>query len=346
MEGVASMDQVLSNKISNMGVVCAMLVVALHASMNEEVGTATWFVDRFVNDGLGRAAVPFFFVASGFFLAKHVGEPKWWAAAVRKRVKTLLVPHLFWNLLWILLPVVREFFKGLSHGAISVPAVHWPSPADWWGVLRPPPLGPTWYITTLFGFVLLSPLFVTLVRRCAPAALLSAATLHVAFYRQDLALWGTGRWLTQSVFNLEGIVFFLIGLDIALNKRKRPSRMQGNFLITLAFVATVVRMYAEAVNCPFLFDHARLFVIPGFLILLWRIVPSTQWPKWLVASAFPLYLVHYFAIDTLHRAICPHLSGLLLYGSKIGLAITISIAIGLAMRRVSGRLAALAFGGR
>ena len=340
------MDQALSNKISNMGIVCAMLVVALHASMNADVGTATWFVDRFVNDGLGRAAVPFFFMASGYFFAKHVGEPNWWAAAIRKRAKTLLIPFLFWNLLWILLPVVREFFKGMVHGAISIPAVHWPSPADWWGVLRPPPLGPTWYITTLFGFVVLSPLFVKLVRRCAPAAILSAALLHVAFYNPDPALWGQWRWLMQSIFNLEGIVFFLIGLDIVMNQRKLPSRMQGNCLIALALVATGVRMYAEAVHCPFLFDHVRLFVIPGFLVLLWRIVPPAQWPKWLVASAFPLYLIHYFVIDTLHRALCPHLSGLWLYGSKVGLAIVISIAIGLAMRRVSGRLAALAFGGR
>lgn len=340
------MNQELSNKISNMGIVCAMLVVALHASPNEEVGSMAWVVDRFVSDGLGRTAVPFFFMASGFFLAKHVGEPRWWTDAVRKRVKTLLLPHLFWNLLWILLPVLREFFKGLVHGAISSPVIHWPSLVKLWGVFQPPPLGPTWYITTLFGFVLLSPLFVTLVRRCAAAAILSAAVLHVAFYRQDLALWGTWRWLTQSVFNLEGMVFFLVGLDFALNKRKGPSRLQGNCLIALAFLATGVRMHAEAVNCPFLFDHVRLFVIPGFLVLLWRIIPSTPWPKWIVSSAFPLYLIHYFMVDTLHRAICPHLSGIWQYGSIVSLAVVLSIAIGIAMRRISGRLAMVAFGGR
>ena len=340
------MNQALSNKISNMGVVCAMLVVALHASMNADVGTATWYVDRFVNDGLGRAAVPFFFMVSGYFLAKHVGEPKWWPDAVRKRVKTLLVPHLFWNLLWILLPVVREFFKGLSHGAISIPAVRWPAPADWWGVFQQPPLGLTWYITTLFGFVVLAPLFVMLVRRCPSTTILFVVLLHIAFYDPNPALCGTWRWLTQSIFNLEGIIFFLIGFDFALNKRKAPSRTQGYFLMAIAFVATAVRMYSETTGCQPLYIHTRFFVIPGFLVLLWRLVPSTAWPKWLVASSFPLYLIHYFVIDTLHRVLCPHLSGLWLYGSKVGLAIVISIAIGLAMRCVSRRLSALAFGGR
>lgn len=339
-------DRELSNKVSNMGVVCAMLVVALHASPNEKAGSMAWFVDRFVSDGLGRAAVPFFFMVSGFFLAKHLVDPHWWPDAMRKRVKTLLVPHLFWNLLWILLPVLRGLCKGVAHGKFSLPAIHLPSLAALWGVLRPPPLGPTWYITTLFGFVVLSPLFVMLVRRCASATILSVALLHVVFYRQDMALWGTWRWLTQSIFNLEGIVFFLVGLDFALNKRNGPSRKQGNFLIALAILATAIRMYGEAVHCPSLTDPLRLFVIPGFLVLLWRIVPSTTWPKWLVASSFPLYLIHYFMVDTLHRAICPHLSGLWQYGSIICLAILSSIAISVAIRRISGRLAAVAFGGR
>ena len=55
-------DTALSSRISNMGVVCAMLVVALHICPNVEVGSFTWVVDRFINDGIGRAAVPYFFI--------------------------------------------------------------------------------------------------------------------------------------------------------------------------------------------------------------------------------------------------------------------------------------------
>ena len=141
-------------------------------------------------------------------------------------------------------------------------------------------------------------------------------------------------------------MFFLIGLNFALNKRKGPSRLQGDCLIALAFLATGVRMYGEANGFMSLYHHTRLFVIPGFLMFLWKIVPTTTWPKWLVASAFPLYLIHYFMVDTLHRAICPHLSGLWQYGTIVGLAIALSIAIGIVLRRTSGHLAMVSFGGR
>lgn len=305
-----------------------------------------WLVDRFISDGLGRAAVPFFFMVSGFFLAKHVGEPCWWSAAICKRAKTLLVPHFFWNLLWILLPIAREAFKSLAHGSSSMPSIRLPSFTILWGVLQPPPLGLTWFITTLFGFVVFSPLFVGLVRRHAIATILAVSLLHVAIYNPSPALWGHWRWLVQSIFNLEGLVFFLLGLDFALNKRKAPSRIPGTVLIAIAFMATGLRIYAETIGCAPLYLHARLFVIPGFLLLLWRIVPSVPWPKWLISTAFPLYVIHMFMVDTFHRALCPHLPRELQFGVIALLAILSSIGISVAMRWISPRFASWVFGGR
>ena len=71
-------DKALSNKIYNMGVVCAMLVVLLHIFPKVKAWSFTWCVDRFISDGLGRAAVPYFFVVSGFLLVRHVNEEGWW----------------------------------------------------------------------------------------------------------------------------------------------------------------------------------------------------------------------------------------------------------------------------
>lgn len=48
-------DQILSSKISNMSIVCAVLVALLHIDPKVEIGSLTWFVDRFFNDMLGRA---------------------------------------------------------------------------------------------------------------------------------------------------------------------------------------------------------------------------------------------------------------------------------------------------
>lgn len=71
-------DKALSNKISNMGVVCAMSVVMTHVFPKVEVRSFTWCVDRFIFDGVGLVAVPYFFIVGGFFLARHINESGWY----------------------------------------------------------------------------------------------------------------------------------------------------------------------------------------------------------------------------------------------------------------------------
>lgn len=106
----------LSNKIYNMSIVCAMLVVILHIDPNFEVCSFGWCLDRLFNDGIGRVAVPFFFLVSGFFLAQHVTEEGWWRRAISSRFRTLFVPYLIWNLLWLMMPLAIAVFSNLANG--------------------------------------------------------------------------------------------------------------------------------------------------------------------------------------------------------------------------------------
>ena len=46
--------------------------------------------------GLGKIAVPFFFLASGYFLAGHLDEDGWYGRKVKKRVFSLVIPLLLW----------------------------------------------------------------------------------------------------------------------------------------------------------------------------------------------------------------------------------------------------------
>lgn len=57
-------DQTLSSKISNMSIVCAIPVVPLHVGPRVEIGSLTWFVERFFNDMLGRAVKRILLVVS------------------------------------------------------------------------------------------------------------------------------------------------------------------------------------------------------------------------------------------------------------------------------------------
>lgn len=65
----------LSAKMVNMSFVCAALVVSTHVGSPTPVGSFPWFFIEPLHEILGDMAVPYFFMASGFFLAGHMGEP-------------------------------------------------------------------------------------------------------------------------------------------------------------------------------------------------------------------------------------------------------------------------------
>lgn len=97
----SSIPPAISYKLANLGFVCAILVVFIHIIHPVyEKFNPTWWVCTFLQGSISCIAVPFFFVASGYFFAGHLGEEGWWRKGLRKRIGTLLVPYFLWNALF------------------------------------------------------------------------------------------------------------------------------------------------------------------------------------------------------------------------------------------------------
>ena len=64
------MPDEISQKIKNMGLLCAILVVFIHIEwpINYKISVG-WLMYHLFNDGLSAIAVPFFFFLSGFFVS-------------------------------------------------------------------------------------------------------------------------------------------------------------------------------------------------------------------------------------------------------------------------------------
>ena len=92
----------MNHKVSNASFFAALMVVAIHTSGREpwtiENGTALWWLEAIGHCGVFGIAVPFFFICSGYFLARHMEECGWWRRECIKRARTLLAPYVFWCL--------------------------------------------------------------------------------------------------------------------------------------------------------------------------------------------------------------------------------------------------------
>lgn len=102
------MDKNLSDKIRVVSFLLIILVIFLHSyNLIDTIDTSktlynkswVWFLQNFISFGLTRIAVPIFFILSGylFFLNINVGKEIFFTK-IKKRVKTLLIPFLFWSL--------------------------------------------------------------------------------------------------------------------------------------------------------------------------------------------------------------------------------------------------------
>ncbi len=329
-----------------MSIVCAVLVVLMHIWPEAKIGSLTWCIHRSLNDGFGRVAVPYFFVVSGFFLAKHVEETGWWRRAVGNRIRTLLIPYLIWNLLWMLFPLAHTILKNpaalqqlLSHS--HFPALRAINP------LVLPPLYPTWYIRALLLFVILSPLFVILLKQYPRTTIIVFVLLYAGFYRSEGIPFGTLKAFPNTVFPLEGCVYFLFGMNVSINggRWNIPRRLAAAALFVSA-VVTLFRIYCHADGKLPLYNHTRFLVVPGFLWMLWNSIPSTLWPKWITSTAFAIYLIHPFVVFCFRKLTRAPIESFAQYCACASLAILVPVVVKSLMYLLSKTVSRVVFGGR
>jgi peptidoglycan/LPS O-acetylase OafA/YrhL len=160
-----------------------VIVVMIHANTKPLLGreklwgadgfsTYAFFVDalrHLISSGIGQAAVPLFFLISGYFFYLNA-EASWgfFKKQFLSRTRTLLVPLLFWNLLLIaLLWTISQLFPAkntpvwgsldLNDGQAMMNAT--------FGIGRQPIVYPFWFIRDLLVMVLASPFIFWIIQR-------------------------------------------------------------------------------------------------------------------------------------------------------------------------------------
>lgn len=340
-------DAKLSRTMAMMGLVCAILVVMIHA----DVSASGWQGQIIqVIRGFTRIAVPWFFLAAGFFLAGHVGEPGWWRAEVAKRVKSLLIPFFCWLWIYRLFDVVLNIitnlvgykfgggaYYGLGDEIIYLLGIH---PFRLAGIV--------WFLRALFLFVLVSPLVCLRSRRMTYLLL---GMFFLAYAGHEGCRCGNQWLFFEYFFPLRGLFYFTLGLTV----RRFGFRFKRSPLFVLSLSAFGAFLLYVKCFCPLVLGGAwvaDVLMIPFLMYGLFCLVSAVHMPMWLKEYSLPIYLIHMPLLITLAGvfSIC-HLKGfystsLMAFAIKLMVVIPVTILIAKGLRRGCPRLHSVLLGGR
>ena len=350
----------MTGRITNMKALCALMVVAIHVKTAAPVGSLMWYVNCFLNEGLCRVAVPFFFVASGYFLARHFSEVGWWSRELGKRVKSLLVPFLVFNCLAMIVVVCCDSMEVVFHSVFTFLGK---------AGIRPdmmPALSNLWYLRALFIIVLISPLLAWMARQreCVVlASMLLLAVCVAAFV--PFPGCGMCRYSAELryFFPLEGVLYFMVGVCLRLRLFCGIFDKLKEYLVAKAFLAGGVAIVVGAlllwVRVMFvLTGHRHPAGLAGFAAIpfamygVFAMCPrKTVWPR-IATLSFPVFLLHRFFVWWFSGSTsgCPQVdslsSSVWWYVVRVILAASCSVVVALAAKKIFPRFSAVCFGGR
>lgn len=233
-------DTVLSKTITFLRFPLIVAVVFIHTCLENVVIGGNLLVaegqfpvynilHHIVTDELARTAVPLFFFLSGFlFFYRSDFSFKTYRQKLKKRVRTLLVPYLFWNMLvFLTLLVSQPLLSAVTSGKnLPISDYGW---LDWLNVFwnhkdGMPVCFQFWFIRDLMVVILFSPLLYYIVKY--------GNTLGIILLG---GLWAFNLGFDHAGFSISAFFFFTFGAWFSIRKHDftadfRPFRWPSTLL--------------------------------------------------------------------------------------------------------------------
>lgn len=364
----------LSAKLTVVSFISACFVVVLHAyekSLAAGTGLTAWIV-TFVGWTLPTFAVPIFFVISGYLLgvkSENGTKVGWYAHALRKRAKTLLVPYLIWCTVYVLTVVPFAMLGNHLAGRSLVQNTHLHEPVlSWWNLLCIygadmsgfPANGVLWYVRNLMLLVLIAPpLFRLMSNRWAGGGVLFASGM--LFFLHDWMPASCWQFF-ETGFSLRGFFYFVLGLHLAAHPVESTSFRRLRLFIPAAWIGlallfTYFRLNPDGIPLAGqrLLAKAINLLGVGAIWILYDLIPVTRSlaRRSFASDSFFLYAAHLGIILTVLCAKSEdilssrlHIPALGIFALRFLVPILLSLTMAELLKRHCPRAYAMLTGGR
>ena len=292
-------DKVLSRRMAVMSFICACMIVAIHCTPSPLLGNREWWAANIIGaEGLCRIAVPWFFVASGFFIAGRVEEDGWYSKAISKRVRTLLVPFVAWAIIGLAFNwcvwygiqkvgyacgVKNPMDDGLFLGLIRVLGFD----------INRMNIGPIWYLRSVFLLAIVSPVICWGVRKFG---LLFPSAIFVMYGIYDTTIHFSDFW--EYVFSVRGLAYFTIGIAIRMGAFDKLERCLGRcaegVLLLMGLGMLIINAWARLNGIVLLENFSDFAMVVPLMCGIWCLTIYIKLPDYLVSSSFAVYMLHGF----------------------------------------------------
>lgn len=343
----------VSHKISNLGILCALLVVLIHTwAPIADVGSGVWWFWNLLS--IRGIAVPMFFTISGFLLAGHFEEERWWERALRKRVKTLLLPCVIWSILWLL------YCKGLIVAGNIVKHRHLFANVDLSVIdflqlmciypLEHPLLATLWYVRALLIFMLAAPLLKLALIRFRWISFFAAFVLW-CFNLGWGANHGNWKYFVYDFLGAGWVLFFLLGMAIRMGilsvgvKLRSYVLFFGVGLVLLKPVLCVLDL-DRCLGLSHVMYCADKIMIPTLMLIAWQLISDKKWPRAVTDLAFPIYLIHWFVASIFGCLFYGAASSMAQLVTRFSVIVILSAVIAVVLKRLIPQVSSVLFGGR
>lgn len=269
-----SLSKEVSIKFSVFMTVYVLIVVLFHSDLR--------YIYPFIEE-LTAISTSHFFCVSAFFFYRGLDNENIWKR-LKKRCSTLLLPYLLWNLIYILLYFrthkfsLRSLFLGLTVNPLCTPS---------------------WYLMTLFIFLLLAPLIKCALRKSYSTIFILGVCIAISYlgyikFQQELATVPiVGGYLIRMA---EYVTPYLIGGII------------GTWFNNQIYVNCKTCLVGIISSCIF-FLLLLSNISPELRWLLWVTLPLTLWMSipekifghlgflhWLTEPAFLINMMHCYLL--------------------------------------------------
>ena len=311
-----------------------LLVVLIHtppiSPSFEEFGGSQGlyaYVAALINWALTRVAVPAFFVFSGYytFKGKNLEQTQTYLTEIKKRVWTLIVPYLLWNLIYIPVSIARESlaaYVGLPRTAsfdfewIKLVDYLWFAPINF----------PLWFMRDLIALTLITPV-IHFALRTTRGYFVPLLFLLCLFVEEPFHIIGAEP--RSLLFYSIGALFAMKGWDPIAKLRPLaiPSFAVwavGTFVLPCFFM----KSYYHMLELPYLACSIVAWILM-FTTLVERAPKVTAWLEGMNKYVFFIYAAHTILIIGFARSFVARIS--FLSGSNIGLILSYFIIAGITL---------------